>query len=201
MRGGPATPFPKTQNAYFESRVCTAQFKMTSLDVKLRIREQRDAESKRKKVLSTTYLFLLPSLSVGSPVALTWDTDSENNPVGNFKLVVEGDGNMFVRFRNEAFSNERVGTFEVESGLDQPVKNEAVISGLAMLAMNQSPHLPGRSCSKDPDLFFLPLFSWFCFLDVPKFGISCSQYTALHNSLSKSTSSLQIYIHPRRLIQ
>jgi hypothetical protein len=145
---GPNHAFPEDENAYFEPRVYTAQFKVTSLDVKLRIREQRDVELKRKKVLSTSYSFTSPSLSVGeslSPV-LTWETDSENNAVGNFKLVVgeaEAEKKVLVRFRNEAFSNERVGTFEVESGLDQLVKDEAVISGLAMLAMNQSFHLAG----------------------------------------------------------
>lgn len=135
--------FPEDAEDYFESRVCTAQFKTTSLNVKLRIREQRGLELKRKKVLSMSYSFLSPSLSVGSPVALTWEADSENIAVGNFKLVVEGEGKVVVRFRNEVFSNERVGTFEVESGLDQLVKDEAVISGLAMLAMNQSFHLAG----------------------------------------------------------
>jgi hypothetical protein len=142
--GAPNHSFPEDTNAYFESRVCTAQFKLTSLDVKLGIRKQLDVELKRKKILSTSYSFLSPSLSVGSPVTLIWETDSENNAVGNFKLAVEGEGKVIVRFRNEAFSNERVGTFEVESdGLDQLVKDEAVISGLAMLAMNQSFHLAG----------------------------------------------------------
>jgi hypothetical protein len=145
---GPDHAFPEDENAYIEPRVYTAQFKLTSLDVKLRIREQRDVELKRKKVPSTSYSFTSPSLSVGeslSPV-LTWETDSENNAVGNFKLVVgesEAEKRVLVRFRNEAFSNERVGTLEVESGLDQLVKDEAVISGLAMLAMNQSFHLAG----------------------------------------------------------
>lgn len=142
--GGPDHSFPEDTDTYFESRVCTAQFKLTSLDVKLRIREQRDVELKRKKVLSTSYSFISPSLSVRSPVALTWETDSENYTVGNFKLVIEGEGKVIVRFHNKAFSNECVGTFEVESGgLDQLVKDEAVISGLAMLAINQSFHLAG----------------------------------------------------------
>lgn len=44
----------------------------------------------------------------------------------------------WVRFRNKAFSNEQVGTFEVDAGVDQLVKDEAVISGLAILAMVQS---------------------------------------------------------------
>lgn len=145
-----AGAFPDDEDAYFESRVCTAQFKMTSLDVKLRIREQRDVELKRKKVLSTSYTFVSPSLSAGSPVALTWETDSENNTVGNFKLVVEGQGTVLVHLRNATFSNERVGTFEVASGLDQLVKDEAVISGLAMLTMNQSFYLAGMIMFKSP---------------------------------------------------
>ncbi|KAI2791905.1 hypothetical protein POX_c04785 [Penicillium oxalicum] len=142
--------FPDDADAYFASRVCTAQFKITSLDVKMRIREQRDVELKRKKVLSTSYTFVSPSLSAGSPESLTWEADSENNAVGNFKLVVEGQGTVLVRFRNATFSTEQVGTFEVASGLDQLVKDEAVISGLAMLTMNQSFHLAGMIMFKSP---------------------------------------------------
>ncbi|RAL08799.1 uncharacterized protein BO97DRAFT_192542 [Aspergillus homomorphus CBS 101889] len=139
-------PIPADEEAYFESRVCTAQFKLTSLDVKLRIREQRNIELKRQKVLSTRYSFVSPALSVGQggAVVLTWETDSENNAVGNFRLVQEGDSQVLVKFRNEAFSNERVGTFEVLDGaMDELVTDEAVISGLAMLAMNQSFNLAG----------------------------------------------------------
>ncbi|KAL3441444.1 hypothetical protein BJX65DRAFT_288521 [Aspergillus insuetus] len=142
---------PADEESYFESRVCTAQFKMTSLDVKLRIREHRDVELKRKKILSTSYSFVSPALSAGdgfSPTVLTWETDSEYNAVGNFRLVVErqleSERKIVVRFRNEAFSNELVGTFDiVDGGLDQLVKDEGVISGLAMLAMNQSFNLAG----------------------------------------------------------
>ncbi|KAJ6141921.1 hypothetical protein N7497_011020 [Penicillium chrysogenum] len=120
-------PIPADEENYFESRVCTAQFKMTSLDVMLRIREQRNIELKRQKVLSTRYSFVSPALSVG----------------GASGLVGEG-GKVLVKFRNEAFSNARVGTFEVlDEAMDQLVKDEAVISGLAMLAMNQSFQLAG----------------------------------------------------------
>ncbi|KAJ5855030.1 hypothetical protein N7534_007573 [Penicillium rubens] len=127
-------PIPADEENYFESRVCTAQFKMTSLDVMLRIREQRNIELKRQKVLSTRYSFVSPALT----------TDSGDNTVGNFRLVREGDSKVLVKFRNEAFSNARVGTFEVLDGaMDQLVKDEAVISGLAMLAMNQSFQLAG----------------------------------------------------------
>jgi hypothetical protein len=146
-------PIPADEESYFESRVCTAQFKITSLDVMLRIREQRNIELKRQKVLSTRYSFVSPALSVGGasglvgeggPVVLTWETDSGDNTVGNFRLVREGDSKVLVKFRNEAFSNARVGTFEVLDGaMDQLVKDEVVISGLAMLAMNQSFHLAG----------------------------------------------------------
>ncbi|KAJ0418599.1 hypothetical protein BJY00DRAFT_176337 [Aspergillus carlsbadensis] len=142
---------PADEESYFESRVCTAQFKMTSLDVKLRIREHRGVELKRKKILSTSYSFTSPALSSGDgspPTVLTWETDSGNNAVGNFRLIVEGqtesERKPLARFRNEAFSNEVVGTFEIiDGGLGQLVKDEAVISGLAMLAMNQSFNLAG----------------------------------------------------------
>ncbi|KAL4746039.1 hypothetical protein BDW72DRAFT_210800 [Aspergillus terricola var. indicus] len=140
--------FPTDEETYFESRVCTAEFKMTRLDVKLRIREQRDVELKRKQVLSTSYSFVSPALSAaaarngGLPTVLTWEADSNSWSIGNFSLLVdgssEGSRKMLMHFTNEAMSTERVGTFEVDSELDQLVKDEAVISGLAMLSMNQS---------------------------------------------------------------
>ena len=109
----PYSSFPEDEAAFFESRVCAAHFKITSLDVKLCIREQRDIELKRKGLLSTSYLFTSPSLSSRerSPTVLVWETDSANNAVGNFKLSVQDRSDVLVRFRNEAFSNERVGTF------------------------------------------------------------------------------------------
>ncbi|RDW89997.1 uncharacterized protein DSM5745_01772 [Aspergillus mulundensis] len=92
-RRGGRQGLPTDKEAYFKSRVYTAQFKITSLDVKLRIREQRDVEPKRMKILSTRYSFISPALSVAGtgalPTSLTWESDSENNAVGNFKLVVD----------------------------------------------------------------------------------------------------------------
>jgi len=142
-RGAINKSFPEDEDAYYESRVCTAQFKLTSLDVKLRIRDQRGVELKRKGLMSTSYSFISPALSVGPPVPLSWKTDFENNSVGNYKLIAELEDKVIARFRNETFSNERVGFFDVETGLDELVKDEAVISCLAMLAMNQSFHLAG----------------------------------------------------------
>jgi hypothetical protein len=78
---------------------------------------------------------------------LCWEADNTNNTIGDFRLVVDAthelDRKLLVRFRNLAFSNERVGTFELDSDLDQLVKDEAVISGLAMLSMVQSLNLAG----------------------------------------------------------
>jgi hypothetical protein len=81
------------------------------------------------------------------PPLLCWEADNTNNTIGDFRLVVDAthelDRKLLVRFRNLAFSNERVGTFELDSDLDQLVKDEAVISGLAMLSMVQSLNLAG----------------------------------------------------------
>ncbi|KAF7157309.1 hypothetical protein CNMCM5623_001432 [Aspergillus felis] len=148
--------FPQDESAYFERRVHTATFKMTSLNVQLQIREHRDVLLSRKSILSTSYSFASPAVSAAntrsssssppsSPI-LTWEADSTGN-LGDFRLVNEAENEshkrVLARFRNKAFSNEQVGTFEVVAGLDQLVKDEAVISGLAMLAMAQSINLAG----------------------------------------------------------
>jgi hypothetical protein len=134
--------FPEDENAYFQRRVYTAMFKLTSLNVQLQIREQKDILLGRKSILSTSYSFTSPA----SSSILTWEADQTGN-LGDFRLVKEAenesDRRVLARFRNKAFSNEQVGTFEVDAGLDQLVKDEAVISGLAMLAMVQSINLAG----------------------------------------------------------
>jgi hypothetical protein len=83
--------------------------------------------------------------SLSSPI-LTWEADQTGN-LGDFRLVNEtenvSDRKLLARFRNKAFSNEQVGAFEVDAGLNQLVKDEAVISGLAMLSMVQSINLAG----------------------------------------------------------
>ncbi|GIJ86376.1 hypothetical protein Asppvi_005264 [Aspergillus pseudoviridinutans] len=148
--------FPQDESAYFERRVYTATFKMTSLDVQLQIREHREVLLSRKSILSTSYSFASPAMSAAntrsssssppSSLILTWEADPTGN-LGDFRLVNEAenesDKRVLARFRNKAFSNEQVGTFEVVAGLDQFVKDEAVISGLAMLSMVQSINLAG----------------------------------------------------------
>ncbi|CAG8324097.1 unnamed protein product [Penicillium salamii] len=144
--------FPADEKAYFASRLSTAQFKMSSLNVKLRIRDHRDIELKRKGILSTSYSFSSPALTAAAvdtttQTTLCWEADDTDNTLGDFRLVVDATGEVdrraLVRFRNRAFSNERVGTFELDSDLDQLLKDEAVISGLATLAMVQSMNLAG----------------------------------------------------------
>jgi hypothetical protein len=144
--------FPQDESAYFQRRVYTAKFKMTSLNVQLQIRERRDVLLSRKSILSTSYSFTSPAMSaantmssLSSPI-LTWEADRTGN-LGDFRLVNEtenvSDRKLLARFRNKAFSNEQVGAFEVDAGLNQLVKDEAVISGLAMLSMVQSINLAG----------------------------------------------------------
>jgi hypothetical protein len=144
--------FPQDESAYFQRRVYTAKFKMTSLNVQLQIREHRDVLLNRKSILSTSYSFTSPAMSaantmssLSSPI-LTWEADQTGN-LGDFRLVNEtenvSDRKLLARFRNKAFSNEQVGTLEVDAGLNQLVKDEAVISGLAMLSMVQSINLAG----------------------------------------------------------
>ncbi|CAG8947958.1 unnamed protein product [Penicillium salamii] len=144
--------FPADEEAYLASRVSTAQFKMTSLNVKLRIRHHRDIELKRKGILSTSYSFSSPALTAAAmdttiQTTLCWEADDTDNTLGDFRLVIDATGEVdrraLVRFRNRAFSNESVGKFELDSDLDQPLKDEAVISGLATLAMVQSMNLAG----------------------------------------------------------
>jgi hypothetical protein len=144
--------FPQDESAYFQRRVYTAKFKLTSLNVQLQIREHRDVLLNRKSILSTSYSFTSPAMSaantmssLSSPI-LTWEADQTGN-LGDFRLVNETENvshrKLLARFRNKAFSNEQVGTFEVDAGLNQLVKDEAVISGLAMLSMVQSINLAG----------------------------------------------------------
>ena len=136
--------FPDNEEAYYKSRVCTSQFKMTSLDVRLRIREHHDIVLKRQGLLSTSYSFISPALSSS---ALTWETNWTQGNLGDFRLVVEAENESarkeLAHFRNTVFSNKQVGTFEMDSDLDQLVKDEVVISGLATLAMLQSMNLAG----------------------------------------------------------
>ncbi|PKX97765.1 MDR family MFS transporter [Aspergillus novofumigatus IBT 16806] len=140
--------FPQDESAYFQRRVYTAKFRMTSLNVQLQIREHRDVLLNRKSILSTSYSFTSPAMSaantmgsLSSPI-LTWEAD-QTGSLGDFRLineaVNESDRKLLARFRNKAFSNEQVGTFEVDAGLNQLVKDEAVISG--MLSMVQSINL------------------------------------------------------------
>ncbi|KAF4214223.1 hypothetical protein CNMCM8980_006908 [Aspergillus fumigatiaffinis] len=146
--------FPQDESAYFQRRVYTAKFKLTSLNVQLQIREHRDVLLNRKSILSTSYSFTSPAMSaantmssLSSPI-LTWEADQTGN-LGDFRLVNETENvshrKLLARFRNKAFSNEQVGTFEVDAGLNQLVKDEAVISGLAMLSMVQSINLAGMA--------------------------------------------------------
>ncbi|GIJ99655.1 hypothetical protein Aspvir_003656 [Aspergillus viridinutans] len=148
--------FPQDESAYFQRRVYTAKFKMTSLNVQLQIREHRDVLLSRKSILSTSYSFTSPAISAANSMnssssppsssILAWEADQTGN-LGDFRLVNEADNELdkrvLARFRNKAFSNEQVGTFEVDAGMKQLVKDEAVISGLAMLAMVQSINLAG----------------------------------------------------------
>ncbi|KAH3197788.1 hypothetical protein KXV64_001442 [Aspergillus fumigatus] len=117
----------------------------------LPIREHRDVLLSRKSILSTSCPFRSPEISAtnsmsssSAPPSLPvfiWEPDQTGTWVISDSSTrqrmswIEG---YWVRFRNKAFSNEQVGTFEADAGVDQLAKDEAVISGLAILAMVQS---------------------------------------------------------------
>ncbi|KAI9041125.1 uncharacterized protein KD926_007395 [Aspergillus affinis] len=125
--------------------ICTATFKIVSLQVKLKVRGQ-EVQLERESLLTRTYNF---HSSVAN-VDLTWTADGALT--GDYQLSV-AHGGVVARFRNRLFSNQEVGTFELVGDIEDRFLDEIVISGLAMLAMVQSLNLAGmlielafRSC-------------------------------------------------------
>ncbi|KAH8697903.1 hypothetical protein BGW36DRAFT_427843 [Talaromyces proteolyticus] len=120
----------------WKDNVCTATFKLTSLNVCLSIHEHTDIEFKRDHILSSQYTFSSPFLN---STTLMWKADGVFS--GNFLLTDDTKGTVLARFRNRLFSNTEVGTLEIVDEIAPDLKDEVVISGLAMLVMLQSLNL------------------------------------------------------------
>ena len=66
--------------------------------------------------------------------------------------LVDSRGTVISRFRNKVFSSDEVGSFELVGELEEKVKDEVIISGLAVLTMVQSLNLAGMDLDLDLDL-------------------------------------------------
>lgn len=120
-------------NTPWKSRVCTATFKLTSLQVRLSIREHEDVPFTRDQIFSTKYTFASPFFD---SAILTWKADGALS--GNYMLTDDAKGTVLARFRNKLFSFTEVGTLETTEDFESDFKDEIVISALAMLVMVQS---------------------------------------------------------------
>lgn len=115
--------------------ICTAAFKAVSLQVMLTI-HGRAVRLERESLLTRAYHFHSPYANV----ELTWKADGALT--GDYQLIAS-HGAMVARFHNRLFSNQEVGTLELVGELEDRLRDEIVISGLAMLAMVQSLNLAG----------------------------------------------------------
>lgn len=113
--------------------ICTAAFKTFSLQVKLNVHGQ-EILLRRESPLTRTYDFESPAAGV----ELRWEADGALT--GDYKLVDPRE-TVLARFRNKAFSYHEVGSFELVGELEERLKDEIVISGLAVLVMVQSLNL------------------------------------------------------------
>jgi hypothetical protein len=120
-------------NLPWANRVCTATFKLTSLQVRLSIHEHEDVPFTRDQIFSTKYTFASPFFE---SAILTWKADGALS--GNYMLTDDAKGTVLARFRNKLFSVTEVGTLEITEDFEANFKDEIVISALAMLVMVQS---------------------------------------------------------------
>ncbi|KAJ5380346.1 uncharacterized protein N7496_002774 [Penicillium cataractarum] len=126
------------------SGLCTSSFKKLSMEVTLSIRGHR-VLLRRPDILSRTYRF--EGLSMPDTV-LQWEADGALT--GDFKLVNTCDCQVLCRFHNKVFSVAEVGSFEMIGMLSEELKEEIVISGLAVLVMLQSLNLAGMVLMGNP---------------------------------------------------
>ncbi|PLN76727.1 hypothetical protein BDW42DRAFT_15557 [Aspergillus taichungensis] len=112
------------------ARRSSASFKMTSFEVTLAI-DGTKIRLERHSLWSRTYRFQ----SRETQSMLMWESDGA--VTGDFQLVDPGS-QVLCRFRNKLFSTSEVGSFEIVGEMSDALKEEILISGLAVLAMVQS---------------------------------------------------------------
>lgn len=120
-------------NLPWKDRLCTATFKLTSVQVRLSIHEHEDILFTRDQIFSTKYTFASPFFD---SAVLTWKADGALS--GNYMLTDDAKGTVLARFRNKPFSTTEVGALELTEDFKADLKDEIVISALAMLVMVQS---------------------------------------------------------------
>lgn len=124
--------------------LCTASFKRLSMEVTLSIHGHR-VLLRRPDIFSRTYGFESRSLP---GITLQWEADGALT--GDFKIVDTHDRHVICRFHNKVFSVAEVGSFEMIGTLSEELKEEIVISGLAVLVMVQSLTLAGMVAMGSP---------------------------------------------------
>ncbi|OKP12885.1 hypothetical protein PENSUB_1617 [Penicillium subrubescens] len=127
-----------------QSSLCTASFQKLSMEVTLSIHGSR-VILRRPDTFSRTYG--LESVSLPG-TTLRWEADGALT--GDFKLVNTRDCEVLCRFHNKVFSVAEVGSFEMIGTLSEELKNEIVVSGLAVLVMVQSLNLAGMVLMGSP---------------------------------------------------
>ncbi|KAJ5086548.1 hypothetical protein NUU61_007855 [Penicillium alfredii] len=115
----------------------TASFKTLSMEVTLSIHDHM-VMLRRPNIFSRTYGFESVALPGNT---LLWEADGSLS--GDFKLVNRSNHQVLSRFRNKVFSTTEVGSFEMVGDLSAELKDEIVVSGLAVLVMVQSLSLAG----------------------------------------------------------
>ncbi|GAB1214725.1 hypothetical protein ATERTT37_003894 [Aspergillus terreus] len=124
--------------------ICTAAFEKLSMDVALSIHDQ-PVTLRRLDIFSRTYAF--ESIALAGTV-LHWEADGALT--GDFKLVNQHNSQVLARFHNKVFSVTEVGSFEMVGRLSERLKEEIVISGLAVLVMVQSLNLASMVLMGNP---------------------------------------------------
>lgn len=120
-----------------EPRLYTAAFRMLSMEVKLSMRGHV-VTLRRPYTFSRTYSF--ESITLPG-ITFLWEADGALT--GDFKLTRKDDRQVLSRFRNKVLSVTELGSFEIVGEVTARLKEEILISGLAVLVMVQSLNLAG----------------------------------------------------------
>lgn len=126
-----------TNDVGMEPRLCTATFKILSMEVKLSIHGHA-VVLRRPNTFSRTYS--LESIALPG-TTLLWEADGALT--GDFKLLRKDNRQVLSRFRNKVLSTTELGSFEIVGEVTGGLKEEILISGLGVLVMVQSLNLAG----------------------------------------------------------